>query len=118
MPCNSEDVKGNELFPAEGEEGIAPEREEESSSQEARKVSAPRIPDTPSREEVLQHRLTHYPFRSWCPHCVRGKGRADRHGRSSQKDEVPNVPKLVRDYFFVGRKRALKYFGLAGFICG
>ena len=40
---------------AQGEEG------------EAREVKAPPIPATPSREEVLQHRLKHHPYRSWCP---------------------------------------------------
>ena len=96
---NKEDV----LEPAEEEEGGGAERKraraegeqlsEESArgegaeeSEEAREVHAPKIPDTPSRAQVLQHRLTHRPFRSWCPHCVRGKGRADQHRKSSQKD--------------------------------
>ena len=63
------------------------------------------IPDTPSREQVLLHRLTHRPFRSWCPHCVRGKGRADPHRRSRQKDEESDIPKLASDYFFIGQRR-------------
>ena len=56
-------------------------------SEEVRQVTAPPVPVTPTRQEVLTHRLTHRPFRSWCPHCVRGKSREDRHHRSSQKDE-------------------------------
>jgi len=27
----------------------------------------------PSDAEIRAHNLTHLPFRSWCPHCVRGK---------------------------------------------
>ena len=74
-------------------------------SEEAREVHAPKIPDTPSRAQVLQHRLTHRPFRSWCPHCVRGKGRADQHRKSSQKDTESDIPKLASDYFFIGQRR-------------
>ena len=73
--------------------------------EEARTVKAPPIPDTPSLEEVRQHRLTHNPYRSWCPHCVRGKGRNDRHMRSSQGGRWDGIPKVVSDYFFIGRRR-------------
>ena len=66
---------------AEDSPGEANEGEEE----EARAVNAPPIPCTPSLKEVLEHRLTHLPYRSWCPHCVRGKGRNDRHTSSGQK---------------------------------
>ena len=93
---------GDELCPAEKEEEEARPEEE---SEEIRNPMAPRIPVAPSREEVQQHRLTHRPFRSWCPHCVRGKGRADAHRESSQKHEIPGIPKIVSDYFFVGRRR-------------
>ena len=55
---------------AEGEGQVGGEAREE----EARTVHAPPIPNTPTLEEVRQHRLTHYPYRSWCPHCVRGSG--------------------------------------------
>ena len=99
------------LFPAEGMETTAQghdseePRGEEAEEEESREVRAPSIPVTPSRAEVLQHRLKHHPFRSWCPHCVRGKGREDRHLRSAQKDEYQGVPKLASDYFFIGRRR-------------
>ena len=33
------------------------------------------VPVLPSEAEVEQHELTHLPFRSWCRHCVRAKGR-------------------------------------------
>ena len=86
------------------EEAQTGPREEE--PEEVREVSAPPIPTLPSREEVFRHRLTHRPFRSWCPHCVKGKGREDRHVQSKQKNLVPGVPKIVSDYFFIGRRRA------------
>ena len=87
------------------EESARGEGEGAEESEEACEVHAPKIPDTPSRAQVLQHRLTHRPFRSWCPHCVRGKGRADQHRKSSQKDTEGNIPKLASDYFFIGQRR-------------
>ena len=89
--------------PREGEEPEEPERGEgQEEGEEAREVKAPPIPDTPSREQVRLHRLTHRPFRSWCPHCIRGKGRSDPHKKSSQKGVESEIPKIASDYFFVG----------------
>lgn len=34
-----------------------------------------RAPREPSKEERDEHCLTHLPYRSWCRHCVRGRGR-------------------------------------------
>ena len=92
---------------SEGEQGAEGDgqREGETREEEARQVHAPPIPVTPTLEEVRQHRLTHTPFRSWCPHCVRGKGREDRHSPSKQKGVYMGIPKIVSDYFFVGRRR-------------
>ena len=100
---------GGDLHPTEEEgreEVIGGEgpREEEAEG-EARAMRSPTIPITPSQAEVMQHRLQHYPFRSWCPHCVRGKGREDRHTKSGQKGEFGGIPKLASDYFYIGIRR-------------
>ena len=113
MQSKSLEEEGEELFPAEGENEEAERAEGEGEpgqgsqpeEEEVRKVRSPIIPNTPSREEVRLHRLTHRPFRSWCPHCIRGKGRASPHLPSSQKGTESDVPKLVADYFFIGRRR-------------
>ncbi len=36
------------------------------------KIIDPRLP---TEEEVEQHRLTHLPYRKWCPECVTAKGK-------------------------------------------
>ena len=61
------------------------------------------IPQAPSRQEALEHACTHCPFRSWCPHCVRGKAKSGLHmsGTGSTHDEVPLV---AFDYAFVGER--------------
>ena len=102
---------GGVLCPVETKEGDGMEEEGGAQGEgregreEAREVRAPPIPTTPSREEVLQHRLKHHPYRSWCPHCVRGKGREDKHTGSKQKDEYFGVPKISSDYFYIGQRR-------------
>ena len=104
MTYTHEDGQGGDLNPAEEEvDGMAQGAGKE--AEEVRSVRAPAVPILPSREEVLNHRLTHTPFRSWCPHCQRGKGRDDRHLKSPNKDRYEGIPQIVSDYFFVGRKR-------------
>ena len=56
-------------------------------------------PQLPSEEEVKCHELTHLPYRSWCSHCVRGKGRATDHGN---RTETRRFQSLHVDYCFVG----------------
>ena len=56
-------------------------------------------PLLPSEEEVMRHELTHLPYRSWCSHCVREKGRAIDH-RKQNRD--PKIPELHVDYCFLG----------------
>ena len=43
-------------------------------------------PKLPSQAEVEEHYLTHLPCRSWCRHCVRGRGRAADH-RTQDRDD-------------------------------
>jgi hypothetical protein len=45
---------------------------------EARKLDIRKLhdPKLPKEDEVKEHFLSgHMPFRSWCPHCVKGKGK-------------------------------------------
>jgi len=46
----------------------------------------------PSDAEIRAHNLTHLPFRSWCPHCVRGKAVAGVHRRKEQDRERVQHP--------------------------
>ena len=38
-----------------------------------------RSPYAPSRQEVIEHNITHCPYRSWCRKCVMGKAKCDPH---------------------------------------
>ena len=55
---------------AEGAEEVLQE-----GGEEGREGVGLSIPPTVSRQEREQHELTHTPYRSWCRHCVRARGR-------------------------------------------
>ena len=85
---------------AEQEEFEAVEPEEE----EGRRPKAVTDPPQPSALEVAEHELTHWPFRSWCPDCVMGRGRDAPH-RAVRADE--RNPMIVGDYGYLsGKDRA------------
>ena len=56
-------------------------------------------PEEPSKKEVDEHYIDHGLFRSWCPHCVRGKAAAYGHRRMSK--ESRSVPVVGLDYMFM-----------------
>ena len=66
-------------------------------SEEGREVRVPRAPYVPTAKERCEHNTTHYPPRSWCPHCERGRGMTGPHLRQ-QDDRVGDVGEL---HFFL-----------------
>ena len=56
------------------------------------------MPSLPKAEEVEEHNVTHLPFRSWCPHCVKGKAKGKKHESSKEKSEIAQVS---IDYMFM-----------------
>ena len=60
-------------------------------------------PGAPSAEEVARHSATHLPYRSWCKHCVNGRGVAHPHvsQHNSKEGEVPTVG---ADYHYMGKE--------------
>ena len=83
--------------------GICPvehELIEEDETQEEAPVKPLKSPMVPSRQEVLEHDVTHYPFRSWCAHCVRGKFKSSKHSATGGGEES-EVPVVGFDYAFL-----------------
>ena len=72
-PVGSGGVEGDDLNPNEAMEEGTEEKVEEEESEEMKTMSSPPVPILPSREEVLKHRLTHRPFRNWCPPLYQGE---------------------------------------------
>ena len=73
--------------------------EEEDEEGEARRAVPLRDPGQPTAEEVRAHNITHLPFRSWCPDCVRGKAKCNPHWKGVAKDEHA-IPTVAFDYWF------------------
>ena len=71
-------------------------------------VRVPRTPPDPGRptaRERAEHGVLHYPYRSWCRHCVRGRGCSRHHKKRSAEDREfskDRVPTLSVDHCFLG----------------
>jgi len=53
---------------------------------QAAKMNDPKVP---SQAEVEAHNLTHLQFRSWCKHCVRGRGKELPHPQARRETDMP-----------------------------
>ena len=58
----------------------------------------------PSKEEVDVHNRTHLPYRSWCPHCVKGKARRRNH-RRRRRSVKDSIPVISLDYMWMKGKK-------------
>ena len=74
--------------------------EEESEEDAPRLRLAPNVV-SPSREKIEDHRICHYPYRSWCKQCVMGRGVGQPHAKSTQESLVPIVG---MDYFYITKE--------------
>ena len=66
-------------------------------------VARPRLltaPNPPSKQERLEHEISHLPYRTWCPHCVRGKAKCHYH-KMRENEEERTVPVVAFDYAFL-----------------
>ena len=64
-------------------------RPEGGESEPAERVKVMKDPGQPTWREYEEHRATHSPFRSWCPHCVAGQATGKPHRARSEKSSIP-----------------------------
>ena len=86
------------------QEVAAEAEDEEARSEEGEDGRDPqriRAPHRVSKEEREAHELTHTPYRAWCRHCVRARGRNAPHRTREEERKVGGVPKISLDYFFM-----------------
>ena len=69
-------------------------------------------PRLPSQKEVDEHNLTHVPYRNWCPHCVRGRGKDLDHRRAVEDDR--RIREFAFDYCFPGNEKGFRVTILVG----
>ena len=72
--------------------------------EEGQKAKALYKPSLPSAQEIDQHNVSHLPYRSWCPHCVKGKRKGKAHFRKKVKEEEERLSTVHGDYFFFDRR--------------
>ncbi len=82
-----------------GVDGGERDVEEDFDEQEGRRPKMRRNPNEPTKEEIREHQITHTPFRSWCPECVKARGKAT--GHPGCEDEERGVPRVHIDYWFM-----------------
>ena len=62
-------------------------------------------PREPSKQEREEHEKSHILFRSWCRHCVWGRGREEDCRRTNREPEKPEVH---MDFMFMGEEKSEK----------
>lgn len=63
--------------------------------------SVPAAPYIPTRQEKLEHEVTHFPYRTWCEHCIKGKAKSNPHMYESGR--VDGIPVIGLDYCFLSK---------------
>ena len=81
---------------AEGIEEEVVDDEVDESGDEGRVPRERRAPNEPTNNEIRLHEITHTPYRSWCPVCVKSRGRGYPHKNMEQRRD--GKPVIVMDY--------------------
>ena len=70
--------------------------DEDGDKEEAQEPITRRAPRGPTKEEKEKHEATQLPFREWCQHCVRGRGRNKPHKKKTEEEEKEEnkVPRI------------------------
>ena len=68
---------------------------------ESAPIAVASSPKEPTQQERDEHEATHLPYRSWCKHCVRGRGCREAH-KQLQADKSHAVPHVSMDCCFMG----------------
>jgi hypothetical protein len=91
--CESKEDEKAEL--KEGEE-VELSSEDEAGERRTKKLLDPR---KPNQEAIDEHERTHLPYRNWCRHCVKGRGKEAPHRKTTDK---PEMPEFHVDFGFFG----------------
>ena len=101
----SEDTGREDETPTE--EGLDAEEEcVECEPENAKKFV--RSPGTPSAAEREEHERTHWPFRSWCDACVKGRAVGQQHRSMKGEYAESQVARVLMDYGFLHEEETVK----------
>ena len=93
---------GTERREVDGVSGDEADDEEEEEENGEREVTRVQDPKAPTAEERRTHAMTHLPFRSWCRHCVRGKGKEEPCRAGGEEKKIG--PDIHMDFMFMGEE--------------
>ena len=65
-----------------------PQLNVEADSEESAPIKIARDPGDPSSREREDHCVTHLPYRSWCPICVKAKGKEEAHRKRESERSI------------------------------
>ena len=85
------------------------EQRGEEEEEEVRRPKIPHDPGRPTKRELQEHLPLHWPFRSWCRHCVAGRGVASPHRSRTEDDREfgrGRIPILSMDHCFLGSENS------------
>ena len=86
---------------------VTDDKENGGDAEDVEPLQLKKDPMLPSEAEVEQHRITHWPFRSWCRECVEGRALGEK--RQCHKPEGRRrIPIVGLDYFYVTSKGLLE----------
>ena len=86
-----EEARSSDCGAASDEEEVKVTKDEmemDAEPEELAPIRVARNPGDPSTKEREEHNVTHIPYRSWCPVCVKAKGKEDPHRRSDGDKSV------------------------------
>ena len=72
---------------------------------QARQPRLPHDPGRPTKREIAEHCISHWPFRPWCRHCVYCRAVCKPHRSRSDEDREfgrERIPTISLDYCFLG----------------
>ena len=93
---------GQKVDPAQTSLAEDVEDDSQSEEEEAAPIRKPRNPSDPTPQEREEHYTTHRPFRSWCPACVKARGKEDPHYKKTKEDKEDGLPGACFDYATIG----------------
>ena len=74
---------------------------------ETEEVKIIRDPGTPTPAQRAAHEATHYPFRSWCGPCVKGRATGQAH-RSLGEKATSTITRVGMDYGFIQEEQMVE----------
>ena len=89
-----------------GEEGDEIDGDEEYAAPDWRVKAGPR--NKPTQREREEHKTTHVPFRDWCAHGMKGRGRKHHRVAMQKSEDQSRTPIITMDYFFMKMESAPK----------